>query len=641
MAASGRTDEAAALYGDWLERTPGHPLWHAIQFNRGVLLGGMNDLAGAAHAYGEAIRVNPGFLPPYVNLGTIYERVGASDHALAQWSHVMNALAALTGDATGLKVTAMKQAGRVLETLARLNQAEDVLRQIIELRPTLRDVVQHWISLRQRQGKWPVLEPVGDLNRRDLLARMAPLSLAAYTDDPMLHLANAYLYSREDVGRPERFRTTADFEARRRDDRRRLRIGYLSSDLREHAIGFLAADMFRLHDRSRVEVFGYYCGIKADDPVKLRIKDTFEHWKDVRDLDDEALDRLIFEDGIDILVDVNGNTKDARTKMLSRRPAPIIVNWLGYPGTMGSPYHHYIVADDFIIPEGSEIYYSEAVRRLPCYQPNDRHRVVAPSKSRADVGLPEGAMVYCSFNGTQKITPATFGRWMEILRQVPDSVLWLLKGSEEVDVRLRSLAEQAGVAPDRLVFAPFCPNRDHVARYPLADLFLDSLPYGAHTTSSDALWMGVPVLTLPGRSFASRVCGSLVRAAGLPELICGSAEEYVRMAVELGRDRARLAGYRQRLLENRETSVLFDTALLVRSMEDLYAGMWADFVAGKLPVPDLRNLDLYNEIGCGLDHDTVELTFVPDYHGLYRSQLAARHRFSPIPPDSRLWTNPS
>jgi predicted O-linked N-acetylglucosamine transferase (SPINDLY family) len=413
-------------------------------------------------------------------------------------------------------------------------------------------------------------------------------------------------------------------------------VGYLSSDLRDHAIGSLMAGMFALHDRAAIEVFAYYCGVPQEDATKARIRDSVEHWRDIGSLDDDAAEALMLTDGIDILVDVNGHTRGARTRLLARRPAPVIVNWLGYPGSMGSPFHHYILADDVIIPPALERFYSERVLRLPCYQPNDRARPTgaAEPQTRAAEGLPDDATVFCSFNGTQKITPFVFARWMAILRGVPGSVLWLLKSCAEVEDRLRAEAAAAGIDPGRIVFAPIAPHRAHLARYALADLFLDTHPYGAHTTASDSLWMGVPVLTVPGRSFAARVCASLVTAAGLADFVCATPQDYVARAIALGQDRAALATARARLLAARDTSPLFDTPRLVRALEDLFRGMWDDFRAGRLPQPELTNLDDYLRIGAAMDHDG-EAGFDPTLDDRWRAAVARRHAYAPVPPDTR------
>ena len=274
--------------------------------------------------------------------------------------------------------------------------------------------------------------------------------------------------------------------------------------------------------------------------------------------------------------------------------------------------------------------------RLPCYQPTDRRRIVAGSPSRREVGLPDGAMVYCCFNGTQKITPAMFRCWMEILVRVPNAVLWLLSCDAATDERLRQQAALHGVSPERLVFAARKLNAEHLARYALADLFLDTSPYGAHTTASDALWMGVPVLTMAGRSFASRVCASLAHAAGLPELVCDSPGAYVDRAVELGTRPHMLLALRDRLQAGRDRCTLFDTPLLVARLELLYEQMWDDYLSGRLPEPDLTNLAVYNAIGDEIDHETAEVPDLQTYERRYATALAYRNSVSPIMPDRRL-----
>jgi predicted O-linked N-acetylglucosamine transferase (SPINDLY family) len=452
----------------------------------------------------------------------------------------------------------------------------------------------------------------------------------------MLQLAMSWNYNRLDVGTPATFMESWPGAKKPGP----LRIGYLSSDLREHAVGYLMTEVFGLHDRSKVEVFAYYCGPESRDSLHQTFKDTADHWVSIGDMDDAAAARRIAADGIQILVDLNGYTREARLKLVAMRPAPVIVNWLGYPGTMASPYHHYIVADDWIIPSDSELYYSEQVLRLPCYQPSLRQRNVAATRpSRREVGLPENGFVYCCFNGTHKLSRFTFERWLLILSRVPESVLWLLGSTEATNERLRDYAAQRGIARERVVFADKLANPFHLARYELADLFLDTTPYGAHTTASDALWMGVPVLTLSGRSFASRVCGSLVRAAGLPELICTSAEEYVDRAVALGTDPSQLQPLRERLLAGRDTCALFDMPQLVGRLEELYREMWNQCENGQLPRPDLANLDVYLEVGCAVTHDDMEVQTIKDYHGWWMENLARRHKFRPIAPDHRLVTS--
>jgi predicted O-linked N-acetylglucosamine transferase (SPINDLY family) len=638
LVSAGQSPAAQQLYQVWAKFNDGHPQLSVAHFNCAVLQSDGGDLAGAARSLQAAIDINPDFLPAYINLGGVLERGGQPDKAIDTWRAAAQRPGPITGKVVGYVVTAVKQLARVASDQQRADVAEAALRAALEIDPDQRDVIEQYVALRLGQVEWPILSPWENVERKTLAGNINPLSLAAYTDDPMLQLANAARFVEAAVPDPE------DNPNDRRDAAldlagRRIRIGYVSSDLRDHAIGYLMAELFELHDRSKVEVFAYYCGVAPFGALHERIKGAVEHFVDIRGLTDDQAAARIAADGIDILVDVNGHTRDARSVVFARRPAPILVNWLGFPGTMGSPYHHYVIADPFIIPPEAELYYSEKVLRLPCYQPNDRKRLVAGQRpTRAEFGLPDDAFVFCSFNGVQKFTRFNVQRWVQILQRVPNSVLWLLDSLPSTQQRLRDFVAAHGVDPERLIFAPKLINQLHLARYPLADLFLDTTPYGAHTTASDALWMGVPVLTAPGRSFASRVCGSLVTAAGLPELVCDSLDEYVERAVELANDPAQLAALRARLEAGRGTCTLFDMDLLTARLEALYAGMCEDYVQGRLPRPDLAGLKPYLDIGVAHDHEATEMQSVADYHGWWVERLARAHRRRPIPADNRLWT---
>jgi predicted O-linked N-acetylglucosamine transferase (SPINDLY family) len=622
------------LYKAWIAYNADNELLYAVYFNYGVALTENEDRLGAINALRECIRLKPDFHPPYINLGRALEDIGQTGPAVEQWLALVGSLPTVNGGGVAHKISALRQIGRVLETLFRDAAAEDALKQCLELNAEQDEVVQHYLALRQRQCKWPVISEWEYVKRRSLASGLSPLSIANLTDDPMFQLAKACRYNRQSIGFPKSARPRLRSGPRTG----KLRIGYVSSDLREHAVGFAMTDVMETHDREHFEIFAYYCGIAHDDTTKQRIKRGVDHWLDVNGLSDEQAALKIAEDGIDILIDLNGYTKSARTKVFALRPAPIAVNWFGFPGSMGSPYHHYLIADEQIIPKELEIYYSEKVVHLPCYQPNDRKRVVSPTRpARADEQLPENVFVYCCLNGMQKLTALTFQRWMAILSAVPNSVLWLLAGTSETNERLRQLAGQSGVEPQRLIFAEKKANPHHLARYALADLFLDNLPYGAHTTAADAMWMGVPILTLPGRSFASRVCASLVRAAGIGELVCATPEAYVERAIELGREPARLKVIKEKLVSGRDSCLLFDTPLLVRHLEDLYRGMWQDLEAGRVPKPDLCNLDIYHEVALDLDFENTELLNEQDYRSLYRRKLAEWHDTYPIQPDGRLW----
>ncbi len=619
---SGRPELTIELYKTWIALNPDHPLLYAAMFNYGMALSDQKDVTGAVNVLRETTRLKPDFYAAQINLGSALERLGQAGAAVTAWNGVATALPALTGENLNFKTIALKQIGRVLETSNSDTAAEDTLRQSLELNPNQPDVIQHWIALRQRQCKWPLMADVGTIKQADLVAGISPLSAACYTDDPVFLLANSHRYCRTSIGLtvdPAEALPPLDPRNRRPGP---LRIGYVSSDFREHAVGFSMTEVVEQHDRTVCEVFGYYCGVPATDATHQRTKAAVDHWHDLTGVSDTEAARLIRSHGIDILIDLNGYTKDARTRVFALRPAPVSVNWFGFPGTMASPFHHYLIADDTILPRELEYTVSESVLRLPCYQPNDRRRTVAPERpSRADLGLPEHGFVYCSLNGMQKITERVFSRWMAILSQVPDSVLWLLTGTDETNERLRQAASARGVAPERLVFADKRANPHHLARYPLADLFLDTFPYGSHTTAADALWMGVPVLTLLGRSFAARVCASLVRAAGIGEMVCLTGDDYVARAVSHGRDPGSLRPVRERLLSGRDTCLLFDTPLLVRRLEGLY-GQMAQAAAGDvLPAPRLRGLDLAHGFGTTLDLPGSETLTDEAYRSLYARHL--------------------
>ena len=639
LRSAGEKEAVFQLYQLWIKLNQENPFLYAAYFNYAVILSETGDLSGSRDCLQRALELNPDLYPAYINLGSTLERLGDIQGAVTQWRALVDKLAIVTGTAIDFKTMALKQIGRVLESNGKSAAAQDILLQSLKINQNQIDVMHHYVATRLLQCQWPILMPWEGMSRKAMMKGISPLSMSVYTDDPMLQLATAWNYNKTFLGYP-----SVDFEEERRMSGAsaragRRRIGYVSSDIRDHAVGYALPEVFELHNRNEFEIFLYYSGPPSSDPIQARTKAAVEHWVDIAGLGERAIARRIVMDGIDILVDVNGHTKDAYTRVMGMRPAPIIANWFGYPGTMGSPYHHYIIADDWIIPKDHEMYYSEKVVRLPCYQPNDRKRNVSSRKpSRSDVGLPEDAMVYCCFNSTHKITRFTFERWMTILSRVPNSMFWLLDCDAEVKPRLAAVAAQYGVAEERLIYAAKINNADHLARYPLADLFLDTSPYGAHVTASDALWMGVPILTLSGRGFASRVCGSLTRAAGLPEMVCLTAEDYIEKAVALGMDLNKTQPLKKRLAEGRDTCTLFAMETLVHNLEKAYLSMWDEFRKGRRPQPDMSNMDVYLDIGCEENPDAVEMLTVPDYQERYKAKLAQTHRYSPIHEDNRLWT---
>lgn len=634
-------EEARQLYQVWATLNPTHPLVAVAHFNCSTLLDQAGDTAGAEAELRKAIASNPDFAPARINIGGVLERRGQAGDAILEWQAGLERMGAVTRDAMEYKTTLLKQISRVLSDNHDHGSAEQFLAACLDLAPDQRDVSEQYVAARLAQCIWPALPSTPRLSRKTLLTRLHPLSVCAYVDDPFLQLALADKYVRTLA--PIEERTLAHDRRNAAIPRdRKLRIGYVSSDLRHHAVGYLIAEVFDLHDRDAFDIYAYYTGIPAADPINQRIR-AATHWTDIRAMSDDAAAAKIKADEIDILIDVNGHTRDARLGIFARRPAPVQVNWLGFPGTMGSNFHHYIIADENVIPRGSEQFYSEHVLRLPCYQPNDRKRLVAPDRpTRAAMGLPEDAFVFCSFNAGHKITRFSFDRWVAMLNGEPNSVLWLLDYGEKTNARLRAYAAQRGVAAERLIFAQKLANPYHLARYPLADLVIDTAPYGAHTTASDALWMGVPVLTLAGKCFASRVCASLVRSAGLAELVCDDPDVFVARGIALATTaRSDLSQYRARLAATRDTCTLFDTPALVRGLEDIYRQMAELHRRGATPTPNLANLDAYLEIGAGMDQDAEEIGYAPDYIERYARALAHRNEILPLTPDGRLVGEPA
>jgi len=363
----------------------------------------------------------------------------------------------------------------------------------------------------------------------------------------------------------------------------RLRLGYLSSDFHQHATALLMVEMLEAHDREHFELHAYSYGADDGQDMRARLQRRFEHFSDITALDDAAAARAIHADGIDILIDLKGFTAGTRSALLSYRAAPLQVSFLGYPGTLGGHLCDYLISDRFVTPLDSAADYSEQLACLPnSYQPHGRQAEPGSPPTRAAHGLPAHGLVLCCFNQSYKFTPEMFDIWCRLLAQTQGSVLWLL-GHAQAEGNLRAEAMERGIAPQRLVFAPDCAQAEHLARLQLADLVLDTSPYNAHTTASDALWAGVPLLTCAGSTFASRVAGSLLHAVGLPELVTHSLQDYEVLGLRLSQEPRRLRALRRKLAAQRLSAPLFDVASYTRSLEALYAAMWQRHVLGLAP----------------------------------------------------------
>lgn len=638
LSSLGASAPALDLYKTWIAFNDKNPMVHVASFNYAVMLNQTGDAAGAIQALKATIAYKSDFAPAHINLGRVYEDCQMVGRAVEQWRNFANTSNEITAERLSFRLMALKHMGRVLETAGLLEEAEAVLWLAIELDPTKQDASQHWLATRQHQCKWPIFTSSEHVTRQQLTDAMSPMTIACFADDPLFQLGKAYRYNKKLVGRPDTSGLQRKPVRNKLETGQRIRVGYLSSDLREHAVGFALCEVLELHDKEKVEVYGYYCGIpRSNDKTHDRIRAVMDGWCDINGMSDIDVAKKIIDDEIDILIDVNGYTKQARAGVFAYRPAPVIVNFCGYPGTLASPFHQYLITDNYIVPPERELYYSEKVLRIPCEQPVDRKREIAPKPTRAEYGLPDDAFIYACFNGMQKITEACFLRWMKILAATPGSILWLLGDKDPIHQRLRKIASENGVDPDRIYFATKVPNPKHLARIALADLFLDTFPYGAHSTAADAITMGLPVLTVPGMGFPSRFCASIVSAAGIPEMICGSAEEYVAKAISFGRNRKAIDAVKATLAAKRETCTLRDMPGLARRLEELFQEMQEAAEQGKLPVPNLRNLDVYYEIGAELIHEGQEMQDEAAYRQHYRDKLAARDAIEPLLADPRLW----
>ncbi len=416
---------------------------------------------------------------------------------------------------------------------------------------------------------------------RDRLSPLTFLTMPGTTAEEQKLCAQRYArYEARDM---VAMRKKLNFQHERKGGaKRKISVGYLSGDLHQHAVPSLMAQVFELHDRSRFHITAYSYGPDDGSAMRKRMKKAFDRFVDIRDDSYAESARKINSDQVDILVDLKGYTERSRSSILALRPAPIQVNYLGYPGTMGADYVDYLIADRFIIPPDYTRHYTENVVWLPdCYMPNDTSRPRLAAPSRSECGLPDDHVVFCSFNNAKKIGTGVFDVWCRLLKAVPKSTLWI-SGNSQIVGNLKREAEQRGVNSERLVAAKYVASPDqHLARIQCADLFLDTISYNAHTTCSDALWMGLPVVTCAGQTFPSRVAGSLLATIGAPELVTSNLNEYYQLALDLATNKDKLAAIRNKLLINRDTSPLFDSTRFTRNLEGIYAKMMADHVENK------------------------------------------------------------
>jgi protein O-GlcNAc transferase len=564
LQAQRRLDEAAAAYQRTIELKPDFGEAHN---NLGNVLKDLGQLDEAVAAYETALKIAPDSAAIHNNLGTALRDQKRVGDATASFRRAL----ALTPDHAG----ALYNLGELLSEQTELGEAVALLGRAAQ---QLGFATVDWFYARKRACDWA---GYGEAEVKSLeKAGKQTFKLLAISSSPAEQLACARRAAADlAVSKSQRFPLARPLPGGR------LRIGYVSTNFRAHAGAFLVIGLIEQHDRREFEVVGYSAGPDDGSNARARLASAFDRFVDISETGNWDAARLVRDDAIDVLVDLNGYQQGARTAIFAYRPAPIQIVFLGFPATTGTDFIDYIIVDPFVVPPDQQRFFSERLVHLPdCYQCNDDKRAISErTPSRAECGLPEEGFVFCCFNNAYKITPDFFDMWMRLLRAVPGSVLWLLDDNPWAKANLAREATARGVAPERIVFAPKLPHPDHLVRHRLADLFLDTLPYNAHTTASDALWGGLPLVTCAGSTFAGRVAGSLLHAIGLPELVTGSLDEYEALALRLARDGDLLAALRARLARNKWTHPLFDTERFARNIEAAYRQMWETWRAGRPP----------------------------------------------------------
>ena len=566
-----RYEEALVSYDKAIALSPDHEKAYS---NRGNALMGMKRYGEALASYDRAIALNPDCAEPYSNRGIALHELMRYEEAVLSYDQAI-VLKADYADANNNRGNTLFAIKRYEESLLSYVRA-------LEIQPDNHYLFGQYVHTKMHLCDWSAFddhiklltEKIGCWEKASL-----PFPLLAVKDSPSLQKNAALIYIQCDF--PESHLLSKPLK---REQSEKIRIGYYSADFCNHPVSFLTAELFELHDRERFEIIAFSFGPEKKDEMRERIEVAFDRFLDVRNLSDREVAKLSRSLEIAIAIDLGGFTTDSRTGIFALRAAPIQVSYIGYLGTMGAAYIDYLIADSTIIPEKSRQHYTEKIVYLPSYQVNDTKRRIADRLfTREECGLPPKGFVFCCFNNNYKITPATFDGWMRILRQVEGSVLFLYADTDSAVAHLKKEAELRGVESERLIFGKRLPLPDHLARYRVADLFLDTLPYNAGTTASDALWAGLPVLTCMGESFASRVAASLLNAIQLPELITSTQAEYEARAIELATNPEKLGTIRHKLEQNRFTTPLFDTQLFTHHIEEAYRTMYERYQADLPP----------------------------------------------------------
>ena len=556
-----KLQEIVVLYESWLRGSPVGPQ-HFVYFNLGVGYSDLGDKVSAKRAFMDAVGCEDDFMQAHMSLGSLCETEGDSEGAVSHWRYALELPSAKQPQQREVVRAILNQLGRILENLRRYDQAEECLTRSLAITTDQPDVIQHLVHLRQRQCKWPALPDLPGVSANKFLGALSPLGALALFDDPVIQLMVSQNFVNRKVNH-----NFAPLSAGRGYNHKRLRIGYLSGDLCTHAVGLLLGELFESHDRERVETFAFDYSPNDRSEHRARLLSAIEHVFLVGDHGDEVVASLILGHEIDVLVDLQGLSKGLRDGVLARRPAPVQVTYLGFIGTTAMPWIDYVITDKFAFTPEMRPFFSELPLMLSTsFLPNDSKRSRPEPTTREAQGLPSTGFVFASFNNSYKITSEVFGCWLEILARVPGSVLWLVDDNATASENLRAAANARGML-DRLILSPRALPHDYMARLGLANLFLDCFPYNAGSTARDVLFMGTPMLTRSGRTFVSRMAGSILTEAGLPELITSSHEEYVERAVAIAGNPQEMADIRAKIQSYLATDS--SAKAMCREFEDL------------------------------------------------------------------------
>lgn len=556
-----RHQEAIASFDRALSFNPGYA--QALN-NKGIALKDLNRLSDALQCYDQAIRLQPNYAEAFSNRGVALKDLSHMEPARISFDRAI-ALNPNYAQAYGNRGGLLQELGKNKEALQDYEKALTLDPGIMPLygkRLHVQMLLCDWTDFQQRRD-----QIVSGLNRNILL--VDPFTVLTTIDSLALQQKVAELTVKDQYPEINKLGRIQN-----RPSGPKIRLGYFSADLRNHPVAYLMVELFEKHDKNKFELFAFSLGRPVRDDMQKRIAAAFDHFIEVDAQSDEEIARLARSFNIDIAIDLGGYTIHNRTGIFSYRAAPVQVQYIGYLGTMGAPYIDYLLADPVLIPDNSRSYYTECIAYLPSYQANDSKRIISTKEfSRVELGLPESAFVFCCFNNNYKITPETFDSWMRILGKAPNSVLFLYANDQDTRANLKREAERRGIEPSRIIFGQRLERDDYLARYRAADLFLDTLPYNAGTTASDALWAGLPVLTCAGESFAARMCASVLQSIGLSELITTTIEDYERTAIELATNRDAIVELKQKLAQHKHSTALFDSDLFCQNLESAYQSM--------------------------------------------------------------------